>query len=190
MLRAVPPEVEPTALAAFFGVYADLCWVLDDTQQELLLRLRPSAFGDDRANWGIVLAQTYWLRGDRAKARIYADSARMAFEENIRATPDDPQQHALLGLSLAYLGRKADAIREGQRSVELLPMSKDAFAGPYMQHQLVRIYLLTGEPDKALDLLEPLLKIPYSLSPGLLRIDPNFAPLKGNPRFEKLAAGG
>ncbi|HYL28285.1 MAG TPA: tetratricopeptide repeat protein, partial [Gemmatimonadales bacterium] len=189
VLRAVPPEVEPTALAAFFGVYADLCWVLDDTQQELLLRLRPSAFGDDRANWGIVLAQTYWLRGDRAKARIYADSARMAFEENIKATPDDPQQHALLGLSLAYLGRKADAIREGQRSVELLPMSKDAFAGPYMQHQLVRIYLVTGELEKALDLLEPLLKIPYSLSPGLLRIDPNFAPLKGNPRFEKLAAG-
>ena len=190
VLRAVPPEVEPTALAAFFGVYADLYWVLDDAQQQLLLRLRPSAFADDRANWAIVLAQTYWLRGDRAKARIYADSARMAFEENIKATPDDAQQHALLGLALAYLGRKADAIREGQRGVQLQPISKDAFSGPYMQHQLVRIYLLTGEPDKALDLLEPLLKIPYSLSPGLLRIDPNFAPLKGNPHFEKLAAGG
>ncbi|MGE5232022.1 MAG: protein kinase domain-containing protein, partial [Deltaproteobacteria bacterium] len=190
VLRAVPPEVEPTALAAFFGVYADLCWVLDDAQQQLLLRLRPSAFGDDHANWGIVLTQTYWLRGDRAKARIYADSARMGFEENLKATPDDPQQHALLGLALAYQGRKADAIREGQRSVELLPMSKDAFSGPYMQHQLVRIYILVGEPEKALDLLEPLLKIPYSLSPALLRIDPNFAPLRGNPRFEKLAAGG
>jgi len=189
VLRAVPAEVEPTALAAFFGVYADLYWVLDDAQQQLLLRLRPSAFGDDRANWGIVLAQTSWLRGDRAAARIYADSARMAFEENIKATPDDAQQHALLGLSLAYLGRKADAIREGQRSVELQPIAKDAFSGPYMQHQLARIYLLTGEPEKALDLLEPLLKIPYSLSPGLLRIDPNFAALKGNPRFEKLAAG-
>jgi eukaryotic-like serine/threonine-protein kinase len=189
VLRAVPAEVEPTALAAFFGVYADLYWVLDDAQQQLLLRLRPSAFGDDRANWGIVLAQTYWLRGDRARARIYADSARIGFEDNIRATPDDPQQHVLLGLALAYLGRKADAIREGQRGVELRPISKDAFAGPYMQHQLVRIYLLTGELDKALDLLEPLLKIPYSLSPGLLRIDPTFAPLKGNPRFEKLAAG-
>ncbi len=189
VLRAVPPEVEPTALAAFFGVYADLCWVLDDAQQQLLLRLRPSAFGDDRANWGIVLAQTYWLRGDKAKARIYADSARMGFEENLKATPDDPQQHALLGLALAYLGRKADAIREGQRGVELQPISKDAFSGPYIQHQLVRIYLLTGEPEKALDLLEPLLKIPYSLSPDLLRIDPNFAPLKGNARFEKLAGG-
>jgi serine/threonine-protein kinase len=190
VLHAVPPEVEPTALAAFFGVYADLYWALDDAQQQLLLRLRPSAFADDRANWGIVLAQTYWLRGDRAHARIYADSARMAFEENIKATPDDPQQHALLGLALAYMGRKADAIREGQRGMELQPISKDAFSGPYMQHQLVRIYLLTGEPEKALDLLEPLLRIPYTLSPGMLRIDPGFASLKGNPRFEKLLAGG
>jgi TolB-like protein/Flp pilus assembly protein TadD len=190
VVHAVPAEVEPTALAAFFGVYADLYWVLDDPLQQLLVRLRPSAFGDDRANWGIVLAQTYYLRGDRAKARIYADSARMAFEENIKATPDDPQQHALLGVALAYLGRKADAIREGQRGAALQPISKDAFSGPYMQHQLVRIYILVGEPEKALDQLEPLLKIPYNLSPGLLRIDPNFAPLKGNPRFEKLLAGG
>ncbi|HTC24899.1 MAG TPA: hypothetical protein VK688_11070, partial [Gemmatimonadales bacterium] len=190
VLAAVPTDVEPTAVAAFFGVYADLGWVLDDPHQQLLVRLRPSAFGDDRANWGIVLAQTHWQRGDKATARIYADSARMAFEENIRATPDDPQQHVLLGLALAYLGRKADAIREGLRGTQLLPITRDAFAGPYMQHQLARIYLLVGEPEKALDQLEPLLRIPYSLSPGVLRIDPNLAPLKGNPRFEKLLAGG
>ncbi len=53
----------------------------------------------------------------------------------------------------------------------------------------MRIYLLAGEPEQALDLLEPLLKMPYYLSPGWLRIDPDFAPLKGNPRFERLVAG-
>ncbi len=188
VIRAVPSEVQPTALAAFFGVYADLYWVLEDAQQQLLLRLPPSAFDDDRANWGIVLAQTYHLRGDLKAARAYADSARLAFEEHIRAAPDDPQQHALLGVALAVMGRKADAIREGQRAVALLPISRDGFAGPYMQHQLVRIYILTGEPEKALDALEPLLKVPYNLSLGLLRIDPNFAPLRKHPRFQALVA--
>ena len=71
----------------------------------------------------------------------------------------------------------------------LSPISKDAVSGPYYQHQLVRIYILVGEPEKALDQLEPLLKIPYYLSPGWLKIDPNFDPLRGNPRFQKLVAG-
>jgi TolB-like protein/Flp pilus assembly protein TadD len=188
VLQAAPKEVSPAALVAFVANYWDLSWVLDDAQQQLLLRLPPSAFDDDRGTWGIVLAQTYWLRGDRARARAYADSSRIAVEQQLAETPDNAQQRVFLGLALAYLGRKAEAVREGERAVALLPMSKDGYTGPYLQHQLVRIHLLVGEPDKALNLLEPLLKVPYHLSPAWLRIDPTFTPLKGNPRFEKLAA--
>jgi tetratricopeptide (TPR) repeat protein len=90
------------------------------------------------------------------------------------------------GLALAYLGRKAEAIADGERAVELVPVDKDAFSGPYLKHQLARIYILVGEPDKAIDQLESLLKMPYLLSPAWLRIDPNFDPLRHNPRFRKL----
>jgi serine/threonine-protein kinase len=189
VIEAAPKEIAPTALVAFLGNYWDLFWVLDDAQQRLLLRLPPSAFDDDRSTWGIVLAQTYWLRGDRVRARAYADSTRVSLEEQLRATPDNAQQRAFLGLALAYLGRKTDAIREGERAVALAPISRDGYTGPYLQHQLARIYLLVGEPGKAVDLLEPLLTVPYHLSPGWLRIDPTLAPLRGNPRFEKLVAG-
>jgi serine/threonine-protein kinase len=151
--------------------------------------LPPSAFDDDRGNWGIVRAQLYYLRGDRVRAALYADSARIAFDEQSRAAPDDPQRHVFLGLALAYLGRKADALREGRRAVELSPISRDANNGPYVQHQLARIYLLVGEPEQALDQLEPLLRVPYYLSPGYLRIDPTFDPLRKNPRFRKLVEG-
>ena len=74
------------------------------------------------------------------------------------------------------------------KGVALLPISMDAFTGPYFQHQLVRIYMLVGEPEKALDQLEPLLAIPYYLSPGWLRIDPTFDSIRENPRFKKLSS--
>jgi hypothetical protein len=61
---------------------------------------------------------------------------------------------------------------------------------PKYQHQLVRIYMLVGEPEKALGELEPLLKIPYYLSPGWLEIDPNFDALSKTPRFQRFVAGG
>jgi serine/threonine-protein kinase len=189
VLRAAPNEVDPTALVAYVATYWDLMWVLDEAQQRLLLRLTPGAFDDDRSAWGIVLAQTYALQGNTAKARVYADSARLASEQELQASPQDALRHALLGLALAYLGRKAAAIREGERGVSLLPISRDALGGAYLQHQLARIYILVGEPEKALDQLEPLLKMPYYLSAGWLRIDHNFAPLRGNPRFERLVNG-
>jgi TolB-like protein/Flp pilus assembly protein TadD len=188
VVRKALTTVDSSALLAGFGTYWDLYWVLDEVQQQRLLALPASAFDNDRAGWALVRAQTHGLRGDQTLARVYADSARLAFEQQIQASPDDAQRHVLRGLALAYLGRKTEAITEGERSVALLPISRDAFTGPYLQHQLARIYLLTGESEKALDELEPLLKIPYYLSPGWLRIDPTFAPLKGNPRFERLLA--
>ena len=188
-LDAASRAVEPTALVAFIAYYLDLVWVLGDEQQHLLLRLTPSAFDDDRGSWAICLSQAYALKGDAANVHTYAEEARKAYEEQLRATPDDPARRLALGLSLAYLGRKEEAIREGERGVALAPVSKDGLNGPYYQHQLARIYMLVGEPEKALDQIEPLLKIPYVLSPGWLKIDPNFDPLRKNPRFQKLVAG-
>jgi serine/threonine-protein kinase len=189
VLSGAPQEIEPPTLVAYVGTFWDLAWMLDEEQQRLLLGLPPGPFDDNRANWGIVLAQTHGYRGDQARARVYADSARIAFEEQLRDTPEDAQLRVIYGLTLAYLGRKADAIREGERGLALQPVSQDAYSGAYNQHVLARIYILTGEYEKALDQLESLLGIPYYLSPGWLRIDPTFDPLRKHPRFQKLVAG-
>ena len=88
VIKAAPKEVEPTALVAFMANYLDV-WVLDEEQRELLLRLTPSAFDDDRGNWALCLVQAYALKGDAANVRTYAEEARKAFEEQLRATPDN-----------------------------------------------------------------------------------------------------
>ena len=64
---------------------ADLYWVLDDEQQQQLLRLSPEAFGGDRAAWGLALAQTNALRGAQALARAYADSATQSPNVSVQA---------------------------------------------------------------------------------------------------------
>jgi serine/threonine-protein kinase len=189
VIRAIPAEVDPTEVVTHMATYWDLAWVLDDEQQKLVLRLSPSAFAGDRFAWAITKVQTYGYRGDMRRARAYADSAVRASGDVLENTPDDAQRRVLLGLALAYAGRKKEAIREGELGASLLPISKDAYTGPYYQHQLVRIYILTGEPQRAVDLLAPLLEIPYYLSPGWLRVDPTFAPLRNLPRFQALVAG-
>ena len=79
--------------------------------------------------------------------------------------------------------------REAERGATLLPLSKDARDGAYDQYLLARVYLLAGQPDKAMDILEQLLKVPFYVSPAWLRIDPEWTSLRGNPRFKRLSAG-
>jgi TolB-like protein/Flp pilus assembly protein TadD len=188
VLKVAPKEVKPAALVAYMANYGDLVWLLDEEQRKVLLSLTPSEFDGNRGFWGLCLAEASAIGGDSAGVRVHAEEARKAFEEQLRASPEEPQRHASLGLALAYLGRKEEAIREGERAVSLQPVARDAVDGPYNQHQLARIYVLVGEPEKALDQLEPLLKISYWLSTAWLSIDPNFDPLRKNPRFQKLAA--
>jgi TolB-like protein/Flp pilus assembly protein TadD len=183
----VPLEALVTTIGSTGG-WEDLAWLLEPAEQDLLPALG-SQTAEDRVSWALSLARVYLLRADSARARAYADSARLAAEAVLRSAPDHAPIVAQHGIALAYLGRRDTALREGGRAVALRPLSLDAQWGAYVQHQLVHIYILLGEYEKALETLEPLLTIPHFLSPGWLRVDPMFVPLRGHPRFERLATG-
>jgi serine/threonine-protein kinase len=187
-LHAAEKNLDAVALVSYMASHWDTTWGLDSGQLDLLLGLSPSAFDDNKGMWARCLARGYALRGDQKKVRMYAEEAVRASEERLRADPQSAGNHTSLGLALAYVGRRTDAIREGERAVALIPVSKDAYAGALYQYWLARIYLLSGEPEKALDQLEPLLKIPFIISSAWLKIDPDFEPLHGNARFRKLVA--
>ena len=189
VLQEAERVIDPRALAVFFATYHDLSWVLDEPRQALVLASPVEAFDGDRGSWALARAEIYWLRGDSALARAWGDTAAAAFDQQLSGAPEEAQLHALKGVSLAYAGRKADAIRSAQRGVALMPLTQDAYNGPYVMHQLARVYIITGDKDQAVAELEPLLRVPYLLSPARLRIDPNFSRLRGFPKFEKLLLG-
>jgi eukaryotic-like serine/threonine-protein kinase len=189
VISAARPSIESPELFVDLTGIADVgVWVLDSAEAQVLVDLPPSAYDDDRASWGIALAEAYALRKDRLRARAYADSALAAATGQVRATPRDPNRHTLRGLALAYLGRSSEAIAEGRRAVALQPISADAEQGAFWQLGLARIYVLVGETEQAIDKLQQLLTIPGQVSAALLRIDPTWSRLRGNPRFERLIA--
>ena len=128
------------------------------------------------------------MRGDSAAARTAFTAARAQQEETIRSQGEYPPTLCVLGLIDAALGRKENAIREGKRAVELLPMEQDALNGLRVREFLAMIYAWTGEKELACQQLASTIQLPASVSYGELRLHPYWDPLRGEPCFEKIVA--
>jgi tetratricopeptide (TPR) repeat protein len=126
--------------------------------------------------------------GDDAAARKAFTAARAEIERRVREQPDYGPPLCMLGLIDAGLGRKEEAIREGRRASELLPVTKDATNGAHIMQFLGVIYAWTGEKDLAIKQIAATLQVPSLLSYGELRLHPFWDPLRGDPRFEKIVA--
>jgi TolB-like protein/class 3 adenylate cyclase len=131
--------------------------------------------------------------GLAARAREDATAAEKAFTEaraemagQLREQPDFAEALCILGMCDAALGRKEDALREGRRAVELMPIAKDAMTGAELLRNLAIIYAWTGEKDLAIKQLEELLPRYGPISYGQLRLHPWWDPLRDDPRFEKI----
>ncbi len=135
----------------------------------------------------------YLAQGDNENAQKAFEKARPSFEALVKEAPLSADRHANLGWLYAFMGRREDAIREGQRAVGLKPESKDAFDGAIMNCYLALIYARIWEKDLALPLIERLLKTPgavdsvdYSITLNDLKFRWEWDPLRGDPRFQKL----
>jgi TolB-like protein/Flp pilus assembly protein TadD/predicted Ser/Thr protein kinase len=178
--------------------YVLLQWILmdilDEEYQEALNRIASFPWeAVDVIEWFVpkdqLYARIYGLMNRPDLERAHYDSARALVESRLEERPEDSRLHSALGIAYAGLERKDDALREGKRAVELLPVSKDAYHGPFRAIDLAQIYTVVGEKDAAIDELEHLLSIPSPLSVHWLRLDPIWDPLRDHPRFQRLVAG-
>jgi serine/threonine-protein kinase len=134
----------------------------------------------------LMQCECYARLGDRARAREACESSRRLLERTLVERPDDPGVHAALGRTYALLGREQEAVQEGKRAVELLPVAEDALFGPDQVEDLARIFTYVGEVDAALDRIDYLLSIPSYFSAAQLRLEPYWDPLRDHPRFAEI----
>lgn len=126
------------------------------------------------------------LGGAPADAITACARARVALERARQDSPVDPAIHAALGWTYALLGDHDSAIEAGERAVELLPVSADAMAGHSYLVRLAKIYAWTNEPFSAVKTIEKALAMPGWLSVATLEYDPDWDPIRSDPRFQEL----
>lgn len=134
----------------------------------------------------LLYARVYNLMNMPEKAYQYFDSARIRINSMIVKNPEDSRLYSTLGIAYAGLGQKEKAIDAGKRAVDMMRIEKEAFRGVFRLEDLARIYVMVGEYDAALDLIQQLLKIPSRLSVQLLLLDPTWKPLWNLPEFKKI----
>jgi TolB-like protein len=185
---AIGPGRLAAAIANQYADYGSAIYFLDADAAAALDRLSLAGDITDSSSFYLCKADLFKFRHRAEAARAYADSARLMLDARVRGRADDPQFHQQLGHVYAALARKADAIREARRATELLPVSKDALGGVNMIESLAEVYATVGDQDAAIERLQYLLSVPSNVSVHALRGDPVFAPLRSNPRFQKLVS--
>jgi TolB-like protein/class 3 adenylate cyclase len=169
-------ERDPTAAGRALVALGDNAWWGDD------IVILSRSFGEG------LLAR---MMKDETRAHTAFTKARVEQEKIVQAQPGYGPSICELGLIDAALGRREEALREGRRAIELLPVEEDSLAGSHMLVYFAMIAAWAGEKDTALHFLAANGQSPggYTVATyGALKLLPFWDPLRADPRFERIVA--
>ena len=197
-LETLPPNLDPDGVVTFAR------WDVSLMNRDVVAAEKALAacqLETIAAQTGVPLPKSYLqacvdlVRGDAGKARAEFEAARPAIEKTVANSPQDGVRHAQLGLIYAFLGRKEDALREGQRAMELKPITHDVIEGAVVEDFYTLSCARLGETDEAIRRIERLLTTPFgvdyadeSITLSDLRQRWEWDPLRKDPRFQKILA--
>ncbi len=185
VLRFINPDDEWYLFSWYFQEIGE-----GNLQKALQIADTTRSWGVSNKMWTIprssLLATAYDHQGETGLAVKYYNEAVAILEKNVAEVPNDPRYHSALGIALAGIGKKEEAISEGLRAVELLPVSKDAMYGLGVLQDLAIVYTMTGESELAVKTLDKLLSIPSWFTPVWINWNISFAPLRSDPGYKRL----
>jgi tetratricopeptide (TPR) repeat protein len=167
--------------------------VLGDDLAAVLDELSVGSFGHDTVSHFFYHLARGWRHaqlGTSESAAASYDSARVVLENGLRRWPNDAFWRRELGVALAGLGRSDEAVAEARRSVDLVSPAANLVFGAKNLERLAQVLTTVGEREAALEQLETLRSVAPWVSGAFLRIDPIWAPLRDDPRFQLLTTQG
>ena len=192
-VKSMPLDRETKTRVA--GARADV-FVLERKYQEGL-HAAENLSDDLLSTVPVAICGKYYLIGfarralhDEAGARVAFLKAKDRAEEELKKSPDSPDLRILYAKILAYLGEKDAALAEAKKAADLLPEAKDAFGGPEITAGVAEVYCITGENDRAIELLDGLLSRPSDITVPILKLSPAWDPLRQDPKFQALLVKG
>jgi serine/threonine protein kinase/Tfp pilus assembly protein PilF len=187
-IRSANPTLIPEIADAWL-----ICALIDrnaDAAKDALIALGDAPLSYEAVELNHLVLQGIIARmsNDDAQARASFTAARAEQEKMVHSQPNYAPALCVLGLIDAGLGRKEEALNEGRRAVELLPIEKDAVNGPIMVEYLAMIAAWTGENELACEQLAISAQLQGGINYGYLKLLPYWDPLRGDSRFEKIVA--
>jgi TolB-like protein/Flp pilus assembly protein TadD len=197
-LREVPREFDPGGSVTLVAFRLHLMERNFDEATRLLATSSHARYNDTGLGGMAAMVDSYsfpqaWLEGLLARARGDEPVARRAFtaaledvDDDLCCCSDDAKAIMMRAFAQAALGRKEEAREDAEEAAAMLSISLDAYDGPMLATNLAAVYAEIGETEKALTLLESLRGIPMAATPGILRLEREWDPLRNNPRFQAL----